>query len=292
MCQQTVSEYLSTWLEFRSPSLAPSTIDGYQRSLRNHIAPSIGSVSLAALTPADILRCLAPLCAAGHTRQAQLVRIFLRCALQDAVRMGLLPHNPADVIRPPVHQKQCINYWPSEVIHQFLTAQRFSPLYHVWLLALLCGLRRGELLGLRWSDVDLRSAQITIRNQRMLINGALIDRPPKSAAGRRVLPLPEAAVTALRRARRSSASLYVCDLTPQQLRRALDQACTASGVPRLHIHGLRHSMATAALEAGVDVKVLQSLLGHSHFSVTADTYLHPSNTIRAGAVASLTAHVL
>lgn len=292
MCQQTVSRYLQDWLEFRTPSLAPSTLDGYFRSLKNHISPQIGSVMLEELTPSDVLRCLAPLCADGKTRQAQLVRVLLRCALQDAVRMGLISHNPADAVRQPAHRKECIKYWTPETIHKFVSAQRFSPLYHVWLLALLCGLRRGELLGLRWSDVDLSAAQIHVCNQRMLINGTLIDRPPKSAAGVRDIPLPAVLVTALTRARRSAASVYVCPLTPQQLRRELGKACAAAGVPTLHIHGLRHSMATAALEAGVDIKVLQTLLGHSHFSVTADTYLHPSSSIRAGAVAALAASVI
>ena len=296
--QQTVSDYLSSWLDLRAPSLAPSTVSGYRRCLRLHIAPVAGAVPLADLSPAHIMAILAPLCAAGHTRQAQLVRILLRCALQDAVRMGLLPHNPIDAVRPPSHRKQPISFWSPEQVSAFLGAQRFCPLYHAWLLALLCGLRRGELLGLRWSDVDLAAGKVDVCNQRMVIDRVCIDRPPKSAAGRRQLPLPAPVLDALRRERRHSRSLYVLShpdgspYTPQQLRRALDAACAASGVPRLHIHGLRHSMATAALEAGADVKVLQSLLGHAHYSTTADTYLHPSDTIRAQALAGLAASVL
>lgn len=295
---QTVAQYLSSWLDLRAPSLAPSTVSGYKRCLRLHIAPVAGAVPLADLSPAHIMAILAPLCAAGHTRQAQLVRILLRCALQDAVRMGLLPHNPVDAVRPPAHRKQPISFWSPKQISLFLQAQRFAPLYHAWLLALLCGLRRGELLGLRWSDVDLAAGKVDVCNQRMVIERVCIDRPPKSAAGRRQLPLPAPVLDALRRERRRSRSLYVLShpdgtpYTPQQLRRALDAACAASGVPRLHIHGLRHSMATAALEAGADVKVLQSLLGHAHYSTTADTYLHPSDTIRAQALAGLAASVL
>lgn len=296
--QQSVSIYLTSWLDLRASSLAPSTLCGYNRCLRLHIAPLIGSVPLGELSPAHVMAILAPLCAAGHTRQAQLVRILLRCALQDAVRMGLLPRNPVDAVRPPAHRKQPISFWSPKQISLFLQAQRFSPLYHAWLLALLCGLRRGELLGLRWSDVDLAVGQLDVCNQRMVIERVCIDRPPKSAAGRRQLPLPAPALDALRREYRRSRSLYVLShpdgtpYTPQQLRRALDAACAASGVPRLHIHGLRHSMATAALEAGADVKVLQSLLGHAHYSTTADTYLHPSDTIRAQALAGLAASVL
>lgn len=296
--QQTVSEYLSAWLALRSPSLAPSTVSGYARSLRLHIAPLVGSVPLGELSPAHVLAVLAPLCAEGHTRQAQLVRILLRCALQDAVRMGLLPHNPVDAVRAPAHRKEPIRFWSPGQISAFLRSERFRPLYHAWLLALLCGLRRGELLGLRWADVDLAAGKVDICNQRMVIDRTELDRPPKSAAGRRQLPLPAPVLAALRRERRRSASLYVLShpdgspYSPQQLRRALDAACKAAGLPRLHIHGLRHSMATAALEAGTDVKVLQTLLGHAHYSTTADTYLHPSDEIRAQALAGLAATVL
>lgn len=294
---QTVAEYLSSWLDLRAPSLAPSTLSGYRRCLRLHLTP-IADVRIDQLTPAHVMATLAPLCAAGHTRQAQLVRVLLRCALSDAVRMQLLPHNPVDAIRPPVHHQQPIAYWTHEQISAFLASQRFSSLNHVWLLALLCGLRRGELLGLRWSDVDLRAGVATVCNQRMVVDRVCIDRPPKSAAGRRTLPLPAPVIEALHRERRRSRSLYVLShpdgtpYSPQQLRHALDAACAEANLPRLHIHGLRHSMATAALEAGVDVKVLQSLLGHAHMSTTADTYLHPSQKIRSEALACLASSVL
>ena len=173
---QSVAQYISAWLDLRAPSLAPSTVSGYRRCLRLHIAPVAGAVPLADLTPAHVMAVLSPLCAAGHTRQAQLVRILLRCALQDAVRMGLLLHNPADAVRPPAHHQQPIAYWSREQISAFLASQRFSPLSHVWLLALLCGLRRGELLGLRWSDVDLHAGVATICNQRMVIERVCIGR--------------------------------------------------------------------------------------------------------------------
>lgn len=296
--QQSVSEYLSAWLALRAPSLAPSTVSGYRRAIERHIAPSVGAVLLSDLTPAHVMAILAPLCASGHTRQAQLVRILLRCALQDAVRMGLLPANPVDSVRPPAHQKAPIAFWSAAQIHTFLQSQRFSPLFHVWLLALLCGLRRGELLGLRWADVDLAAGTLEVCNQRVVVDRVCFDRPPKSAAGRRQLPLPAPVLAALRHERRRSASLYVLahpdgsPFSPQQLRRALDAACAAAGVPRLHIHGLRHSMATAALEAGVDVKVLQVLLGHAHMATTADFYLHPSLSLREQALADLSGLVL
>lgn len=295
---QTVAQFLSAWLDLRTSSLAPSTVSGYRRAIERHIAPSVGAVLLQDLTPAHIMAAIAPLCAAGHTRQAQLVRILLRCALGDAVRMQILPFNPAESVRPPVHHQRPITYWSSDQIATFLASQRFSPIYHVWLLALLCGLRRGELLGLRWADVDMRAGLASVCNQRMVVDRVCIDRPPKSAAGRRTLPLPAAVIDALQRARRQSRSIYVLShsdgtpYSPQQLRHALDAACAEANLPRLHIHGLRHSMATAALEAGVDVKVLQSLLGHAHMSTTADTYLHPSQKIRSEALACLASSVL
>lgn len=289
-----ICDYLHDWLALRT--LAPSTASGYRRTITNHINPIIGQLPINQVTPAHVMNVLAPLMQAGHTRAAQLTRILLRCALQDALRMGLIDRNPVDAIRAPQHRKQPIAYWTADQIRQFLQAQRFSSLYHCWLLALVCGLRRGELLGLRWEDVT--ADQITIRNQRMVIDRQTIDKPPKSAAGNRTIPLPAVVAAALRAERRRSRSLYVLShpdgspYSPQQLRRALDAACTASRLPPLHIHGLRHSMATAALDAGTDIKVLQVILGHAHYSTTADTYLHPSRAAQANAVANLARFVV
>lgn len=291
---QSVASYTQTWLEIHCCGLAPATKRGYASCLRLHILPIIGGRTLEALTPADVLACLAPLCARGQTRAAQLTLITLRAALADAVRMGLLPSSPAALVRAPRHERKPTAYWQPEQLARFLAAQRGQELYAVWLLAACCGLRRGELLGLRWDDVDLRSARIHIRRQRVPVEGRVIESPPKSAAGRRVLALaPPVAASLASLRRRSPWAVYVLchpsgePYSAQQLRHALDAAASAAGLPHIGLHGLRHSMAAAAVAAGVELRTLQQIMGHAHVSTTADIYAHVSPAVSAAALTAI-----
>ena len=277
-CQQSVASYLSDWLEIHSPGLAPSTVAGYKRSITLHIVPVCGTVPLAELSPLHILKALAP----------------LRAALKDAMRLGLIDHNPADLVALPAHHARRLGYWGVDQMRAFLAATQGDALYPAWLLALCCGLRRGELLGLRWMDVDFGAHIVHVRNQRVRIEGVTYDRPPKSEAGRRDLaisPPLEEALRALRKQQRQL-SPYVLTrdgqpLTADALRYAFRRACAAAGVPEIPLHGLRHSMASAAIDAGCELRVLQALLGHAHLSTTADIYVHPSAAVRSAALASV-----
>ncbi len=260
-CQQSVAQFLTDWLEIHSPGLSPSTVAGYDRTIRLHILPVCGAVPLGDLTPLDILKCLAPPRAAGHLRAAQLVLVTFRAALSDAVRLGLIDRSPADLVALPAHRARRLGYWGVDQMRAFLAAAQDDPLRPAWLLALCCGLRRGELLGLRWADVDFDQHLIHIRNQRVRVNGTTYDRPPKSEAGRRDLaisPPLEEALRALRKQQRQ--------LSPYVL--------TRDGQP-------------LTADAGCELRVLQALLGHAHLSTTADIYVHPSAAVRSAALASV-----
>ena len=293
---QTVAEFTAFWLDLNRSSLATSTVCGYQSTLAHHVWPVVGSLRLEELTPVGVLACLAPLCSRGQTRQAQIALVVLRAALADALRMGLISSNPAALVRPPRHQKRPTAFWPPEALARFLEAQRGQDLYPVWLLAACLGLRRGELLGLRWADVDLHAAQVHVCNQRVCVARQVVEGPPKSAAGRRVLALspPVRASLASLRRRRPWAVYVLCfdDGAPysaQQLRYALDAAAAACGLPHIGLHGLRHSMAAAAVAAGVEMRVLQQILGHAHVSVTADIYAHVAPAVSAQALSAVSA---
>lgn len=290
----TVANYTQTWLEIHACGLAPATKRCYATCLRLHILPRIGGRMLEALTPADVLECLAPLCERGQTRAAQLTLITLRAALGDAQRLGLISSNPAALVRAPRHERRPTAYWQPEELSRFLAAQRGQELYAVWLLAACCGLRRGELLGLRWEDVDLRSARIHIRRQRVPVEGRIIESPPKSAAGRRSLALaPPVAASLASLRRRSPWAVYVLchpsgePYSAQELRHALDAAASAAGLPHIGLHGLRHSMAAAAVAAGVELRTLQQIMGHAHVATTADIYAHVSPETSAAALRSI-----
>lgn len=284
-----VACYLSDWVSRRSASLAPRTVECYKSVIRLHIAPALAGVDLAWCRP-DLLRQLvAGLLAVGRERSAQLVVVLLRAALACAVSDGLLAASPAEGLAVPHHDTAPARYWDVDQIQAFVGSCR-SRWRVAWLLALACGLRRGELAGLRWTDVDLRRSEIHVTNQRQRLPGVgVIDCPPKSKAGIRVIPLPSALAEALRAeyARQRAAidrgavlpAYVVCyadnrGIDPHVLNRALAADVAAAGVPSINLHGLRHTMATAAISSDVSMKVLQQLLGHAHYSTTADIYAH------------------
>lgn len=301
-----VSKWVSGWIDRRAPGLAPRTVECYRSVLRLHIAPTIGSRSLDGLKPRHISAMLADLLAAGHSRTAQLCYVILRAALADAVRAGKLRSNPADRLDPPRHRRADPRWWTPDELHRFAVFAQNRPFALAWQLALCCGLRRGELAGLRWVDVDHTAGLIHIRNQRQRVGGRLIDAPPKSAAGRRDIPIPPGLVPLLDRQmilHQAAAILsgvppiYVCSpdgspVVPEALNRALTADIAAAGVRPINLHGLRHSMATLAVSLGVSMRVLQQLLGHASYAVTAGTYAHVLHSDQAAAMDKIAGFVV
>lgn len=301
-----VDRWLSGWIDLRAPALAPRTVDCYRSALRLHIAPTIGSRALSNLKPKHVSSMLADLVAAGHSRTAQLCYTILRAALRDAVRAGKLSHNPCDQIEPPRHRRADPRWWTPQELRAFIAAAADSRYLLAWQLALCCGLRRGELAGLRWSDVDQPSGVLHIRNQRQRVGGRLIDAPPKSASGRRDIPIPPGLIPMLEQQlllHQASAIIggyepvYVVStdgrpIPPETLNRALAADVARSGVRPINLHGLRHSMATLAVSLGVPMRVLQQLLGHASFSVTAGTYAHVLRDDQTRAIDKIACNVL
>lgn len=290
-----LSVHLQNWLSGLVLARAPRTIDQYGRLIRLHITPRIGHLEVDQLTPTDILGVLSPLMASGHSRSAQQVYILLKTALrghQIAVTMADIPrprHNP---LKPA--------WWAPEAVQRYLAASPGPEQRTAWLLALCCGLRRGELAGLRWSDVDLPAGLIRIRNQRVALSGTLLDGAPKSRAGVRDIPLPSVVAEALASLRLlqqnsvvpvASPKYVLGGVSPYTLNQWHRKQCVAAGVPPIRLHDMRHTMAANAVEAGVDVHVLQVILGHSSVQTTAAIYAHVSHSAKASAVRSVTEHM-
>lgn len=302
----TVTRWLSRWIDLRAAALAPRTVESYRSLLRLHIAPTIGRHKLSKLKPKHISAFLAELISAGHSRTAQLCFVLLRAALKAAVLAGKISVNPCDQIEPPRHRRADPRWWTPEELHAFAKSSQNRPYALTWQLALCCGLRRGELAGLRWSDVDLTTGVLHIRNQRQRVGGRLIDAPPKSASGRRDIPVPPGLVPLLERQKLlqeadalliGAAPVYVCSpdgqpIAPDRLNKELAADVTAAGVRPINLHGLRHSMATLAVSLGVSMRVLQQLLGHADYSTTANTYTHVLRRDEAAAVDKIAQNVL
>ena len=277
-----VSTYLSDWLTLKSPDLKPRTIDSYDQLIRR-INAEIGDFNISELSDNEIRHLLASIVAEGFNRTAEAVFTLLRCALAD-VNPALM----ATIKRPKNHQKHPVP-WRNEHVVQYITACQSHKHGLVLQLAITCGLRRGEICGLRWKDVDLVNMEFHIVNQRVtLSNGQTIDCSPKSACSVRDVPIPSVLIPALKRSL-GHPEAYITPLTPSGLSQAHSKLVDSLGLPHIGLHGLRHTFATMSVKNGGDIRSLQEIMGHSSYAVTMNIYTHPDHEMKSIAIDKTTA---
>lgn len=272
----TTEEYMLEWLNLRRLSLKPRTIEMYADLIDRYIVPALGGISCAELAPTDIASMLARIYDTGHTRTAELVYITLKAALSD------LPQNPMRKIPRPRHRQTSPKPWDDATIRSYLAAIRGHKHELALSLALICGLRRGEICGLRWESIDQTAGTISITTQRTPTAHGVIECSPKSESSIRVIPIP----TRLRPliAAQALRSGLVCPLSPSGLDQAHKSICRAANLPYTTLHGLRHTMATACIRHGADMRCMQILLGHSSYAITAHIYTHPDKPMLQSAI--------
>ena len=196
----TVADYAARWLvDVVAPRLRASTLSSYRETLRLHILPSLGKVRLRALTPAHVRKLLAEKTAAGlGPRSVQIVHGVLRNLLSEAMREELIERNVAKVVRAPSLERVEVQPWSPEEAHRFLAAIRDEPLFRLCAVGVALGMRKGELLALRWSDVDMDGGLVHIRQNVQRLRDGVVFGPPKSARSRRTIPLPATSIRVLR----------------------------------------------------------------------------------------------
>lgn len=264
----TLNQWLTDWLALRTPALKPRTVESYADLIRRYVYPAIGEIPLDALNPVQIVHLLAPISAAGHTRTAELLYVMLRSALRDLnpVLMKRVPR--------PAHVQQSPPAWTDDQIAAYLRALEGHRQQLPLALGLMLGLRRGEICGLRWTDVSFPEREIHIVNQRQRLGtGEIVDCSPKSRSSVRTLPIPEALMPLLRAHRQFSG--YLCTITPSGLDAAHRRLVSRLELPYIPLHGLRHTMATSCIRHGGEMRSLQQLLGHANYATTANRYTHP-----------------
>ena len=291
--RQTVAEFLRQWLrDVVAGSVRPRTLENYEYVIR-HVVDEIGNVPITKLTPQHLQRLYRKKQDQGLTRMVVLIHAVMHKALAQAVKWGIVPRNAADAVERPKVQKREIRPLSKDELVRFLAAAEDDPLYALYVLAATCGLRMGELLGLKWEDVDFANGLLTVRRQLQWIKGEPVFAPPKSAKSRRTIPLTSAALAALRRHKEQQAEQRLrvgeawkdyglvfttgigTPLSPSNVRnRSFFPLLRKAGLPRIRFHDLRHTTATALLVQGVHPRLVQDLLGHSQISVTLDTYSH------------------
>lgn len=280
----TLEAYLHEWVELRAPGLRPRTIGSYTSLIRLHIAPSIGDRKLGKLKPKHIARMLQGIIDAGHTRTAELCFVLLRAALRSAVEQRRIEWSPMDAVTRPKHDPAETHVWTQAQTRAYCAAIVGDRHQIAWLLAVGMGLRRGEICGLRWSDIDLRARVLHVRNQRQrLDDGRVVDAPPKSRAGTRTLPLPRMIYDALRRSYQFGGG-YVEPITPSGLNAAHRRLLSRLDLPYIRLHDLRHTMVTNALRNGAAMRMISSVIGHSDPALTARVYAHVDDEMIADTI--------
>ena len=305
----TVGEYLGWWMEnVVRNDVSHRTFHNYHSQVRNHIFPALGKKKLRALRLEDVEGLYRSMSASRlSSATVRYVHAVLRRALRQAVVRGLVSRNVAEgASLPRVGQKDAQSFTPEEA-RRFLQAASGDRLGALYVLAVTCGCRQAELLGLRWEDVDLGTGRLTVRRQvqRWRDGSGMIVGPTKNKKSR-TIRLGLVAIEALRAHRERQAgevaragglwgdpglvfaSTIGTVLDPSNVvGRSFKPLLRRAGLPEIRFHDLRHACATVLLSEGVPVKVVQEVLGHSSVSVTMDVYSHVLPDMQEKAAAAM-----
>jgi integrase len=290
----TVSEFAERWLESKDGHVRGATHRRYADLLRLHVLPAIGGLKIRNVDHGQIQRLHTVWRKAGlSATSCNHAHFVLHGMLQQAVQWRVLANNPCKLVKAPRRAKPEITAWREDEVLRFLVAARDTPLEPLWILALCTGMRRGELLGLMWSDIDFDHAELSVRRTLSRGRGNSLELgTPKTRSAARSIALPALAMQHLRQLRASQGEMrHLAGDAWQQgqfvftdalgrplqvnaLQRQFTSVIDAAGVTRIRIHDLRHTNATVLLAQDVHAKVVQERLGHSSIGMTIDTYSH------------------
>lgn len=277
----TVGEYLDKWLEAVSGTVKARTLERYEMAVKPHLQPALGDLRLGRLTPLQVQAFYGEKLDAGlSARSVQILHATLYKALKQAVRWRLVPRNVCEDVDPPRALRKEVRPLTAEQARSLLEAASSDPLEALYVLAVTTGMRQGELLGLKWEDVDLEASSVRVR--RTVWKGEA--SAPKTNAARRQVALPDTAVRALRKHRERAAGdswVFASSTGDRPLgrhnlhNRSWILLRERAGLPEtVRFHDLRHTAATLLLGRGVHPKLVQSLLGHASIEITMNTYSH------------------
>lgn len=302
----TVSEWCRLWFEtYSKPNLRPNTAKNYTAILEQHIIPAIGGVKLRQLTATHIQRMYNDIRDHGRVKRGEKMTDFtlpnsfvrrthmvLHSCLQQAVKERILPFNPCDSCRIPKKDKTEMKIIPPDQVGAYLRAAEQYGVLPIFYLELSSGLRRGELVGLHWADLDVQNRIISVDKQITRIDGELTVTVPKTDNSIRKIVVPQQAVDMLVAEHEKhpdspimfpspkTGTYWSPDALGRVHKKLLKMADIDAGV---RFHDLRHTFATMAMQSGVDVKTLSSMLGHYSAGFTLDTYTHVTHQMQQSA---------
>lgn len=310
----TLGAWLDTWLNtFMKPSIRATTFDNYETMIRVHVKPKLGHTPLQKLEAAHLQELYNDKVAAGlSSRTVHLISHVINTALKQALKDGKVYRNVNEITKlPPLKHKE-ITPLTLEQVNQFLDVAEKDSMGTAFLVEMATGLRRGELLSLRWQDVDFDNARLCINQTvaRVRVEGqinrtALIYQPPKTKKSKGTVPLPELAIKALKQHKALQAQeklltggayrdngLVFChadgkQIDPRNFTRRFDRLLKRAHLEHISFHTLRHSFATLLLEAGEDLKTVQEILRHTRLSTTADIYTEVTEKMKTRAAKTI-----
>lgn len=294
--EYTVAEWLKTWFEIYSkPNIRESTSRYYKGFMDLHIIPRLGDIRLNKLTAMDVQKFYNDLKRTGRIRKAQKektpglsstfvrgVHMVLHNSLEQAVKERLIIANPTDVCKIPSLEKTEMKVLKPEHVGVYLKAAEDRGLLPIFYLELTSGMRKGELVALLWTDLDTEKNTVSVTKQAYVVDGKIQILKPKTKTSIRRISIPQQAVDLLIQEHEKhpdnpymfpspiTDTMYYPDSIVNQHKKILKDA----SLEHIRFHDLRHTFATLALQNGVDVKTVSSMLGHYSAGFTLDTYTH------------------
>ena len=297
----TFGTWLDHWYQREcKPQIRPKTQADYENRIYQHIIPELGSIPLAKLTAADLQQFYNRLKEGGRllrveqygpglsVRMVKSCHVTCRMALDQAVAQGLILKNPALSCKAPVTRPKEMQVLTGEEIQRLLIQAKEDGCFELLLLELSTGLRRGEILALQWDDLDFRTGVLRVERQVQRIRGKLVVSQPKTRASSRSILLPTPVLKILEQYRQSVTSRWMfpsprkgdSPRDPTAVRKKLSAVLKRAGCPAARFHDLRHTFATSALEHGMDVKTLSTVIGHVSSTTTLNVYAHITDEMR------------
>ena len=301
-------EWMDFWYQtYIKPGLRPNTQTNYENIIYHHIIPYLGKILLCQLTQKDLQQFYAHLKKGGRLvrteqhgkglsdRMVRMTHAKCRAALDQAVQENLIRTNPAVGCKIPPKRGREMQVLSRQELQRFLIQAKADGYFELFLLDLSTGLRRGELLALQWSDLDLDAGTLSVTKQVYETNGEIHMSVPKTKASIRKLVLPPAVVEVFREYRKTAKSRWLfpspvredMPLTPGSMLRRLHILLERAGCKQIRFHDLRHTFATMALENGMDIKTLSAMLGHVSAATTLDIYTHITGDMLSEAAAKI-----
>lgn len=308
---KTVEEWMEEWLDLYLPNVEQTTRVGYKTKIRCYINPYIGDIQISSLRAEHVQKMVNGMLDKGlSSKNIRDTFNNINAAMKKAVVLRLIPYNPCEGVVLPKLKKYRAKVYDNQMIHTLLDTAEGTDMYLPILLGVTVGLRRGEMLALRWDNIDFKTNTIKVRWNMVNGENGIIIKAPKSEAGIRDIKVGDEVMAELKEAR----AQYMTDmlsysygfqnlnfvirqedgspLHPDSMTRKWSRFLKDNNLPHIRLHDLRHSNATALIQAGVNPRVVQQRLGHSDVNITLNTYTHVLPEMDIDAAAKLDAIML